>query len=147
MICMNCLHGATSVVNSRPHKKQAQTWRRRHCAHCGVDFTTQEKPVFNATVLVLNERTGVNTPFYQGKIIYSIIRCFAHDEEFGINNAPALSDTIVAALLPLNNKPLSTKAITTACYDTLFRFDKAAAAQYALIHKITTTPKRRRKSA
>ena len=147
MICINCLQPDTSVTNSRPHKKQATTWRRRRCKYCGIDFTTQEKPVLNATTMVIHDKTGKIKPFYYGEIIHSVARSFAHDEEFGVISAPALCETIVATLLPLKNNPLKTSTIAFTCYHTLLRFDKAAAAQYALIYGITPTPKRRRKNA
>lgn len=146
MFCISCGNATTGVTNSRPHKKEPRVWRRRHCTQCGIDFTTQEKPLLNATVHVLHEESGAKEPFYQGKLILSIMRSFAHDESYGIINAPALSETTIAALLPMGNI-VSARTIASTCHVTLLRFDKTAAAQYALAHSIARTPKRRRKSA
>lgn len=146
MLCIQCSSPSTAVTNSRPHKKQPRVWRRRHCLNCGADFTTQEKPALDAKVYVIETKTGQKQPFYQGKIIYAIIRSFAHDEQFGINNALPLSETVITLLLPMG-PVIETSAIAETCYKVLLRFDPSAAAQYALTHGMTTRPVRRRKSA
>lgn len=146
MLCINCHHKDTQVTNSRPHRKEPHVWRRRHCPACGHDFTTQERPVLDTHLYVIHLQSGLKEPFYQGKLLYSIIRSFAYDEQFGIKNALPLSETVITELLPIK-RLLSTQQIARACYNVLQRFDKVAAAQYALAHGITAAPKRRRKKA
>lgn len=146
MLCIQCHSNLTCVTNSRPNKKQARVWRRRHCPTCGADFTTQEKPALGATISVLSSKTGLRQPFYQGRLIYSIMRSFLHDEQFGIDSALPLSDTVIATLLPTSSVINSTE-IAAACYDILLRFDQSAATQYALTHGMLNTPRRRRKNA
>ena len=95
---------------------------------------------------MINSKTGVKQPFYQGELVYSIIRSFAHDEQFGINNALPLSETVITALMPVGDS-IASQTITDTCYQVLLRFDAAAATQYALLHGIIAIPKRRRKGA
>lgn len=146
MICIDCQKPTTQVANSRPNKKYPQVWRRRHCEACGIHFTTQEKPVLDGNSYVLNEKTGEKTLFYQGKIIHSIEKSFAHDEEFGVRNALPLSETVIGTLA-LHSQALSNEIIGNACFNVLSRFDQAAATQYAIAHGIIAPPHRRRKSA
>lgn len=146
MFCISCHNTNTHVANSRPHKKDPKVWRRRHCPACGVDFTTQEKPVLDLKVYVLDRKSGTQQPFSQGKLIHAIMQSFIHDEQLGITSALPLSETVIAKLLPAQGG-ISTAAIAYACYDVLARFDKLAAIQYALRHGIVAAPKRRRKRA
>lgn len=119
-------------------------WRRRHCPRCGKDFTTQEKPVFNVAFTIQNPKTGHNEPFYQGKLIASIARSFAHDEAYGAINALPLSESVIAHLLQ-ETEPLDTRDVSTITHMILQRFDPTAAAQYALVHNIPARTTRRRK--
>ncbi len=146
MFCINCHNTTTGVTNSRPHKKEPKVWRRRRCTRCHADFTTQEKPVLDAAIHVFHAKSGKNELFYQGKLIHSIMRSFAHDEYSGIINALPLSDTVISALLPID-KVIPAKTIASTCYKVISRFDKTAAAQYALIYGVAATPTRGRKSA
>ncbi len=111
---------------------------------CKKTFTTHERPVMDAKLSVLHKKNGQTEPFYQGKIIHSIIRSFAHDEQFGINNALPLSDTIVSLLLPVGQS-MTTAQIATTCHAVLQRFDATAAAHYAFAHNQFMGQKRRRK--
>lgn len=144
MFCIKCHSNTTTVTNTRPNKKEPKVWRRRRCVNCGFDFTTQEKPVLTSTIYVLNKNTGAKTPFYQGVLIRSIAKSFAHDEQYGIINAPPLCETIIAQLEPVGSL-LTTDMITDACHTVLKRFDTTAAAQYALAHKINGSTRRKRK--
>lgn len=147
MFCIKCRHQSTNVTNSRPHKKEPRIWRRRHCPACGEDFTTQEKPVLDARTYVSSAKTGATELFYQGRIVHSIMRSFTHDEEFGIDNALPLSETVTTQLLPVHNNTIPTQVIADTCYEVLERIDRTAAAQYALTHGIIAHQKRRRNSA
>ena len=52
MICINCFHNKTRVINSRKHKKYPQLWRRRFCDNCHGAFTTYEYPSIESTPVV-----------------------------------------------------------------------------------------------
>lgn len=144
MLCIYCHNQTTEVTNSRPHKKEPSVWRRRRCTHCDAYFTTQEKPVFSDSVWVIAAKTGAKSPFYQGKLVASIAKSFAHDEPRGAINALPLSDTIISMLL-FENASVSTAQICALTHTVLKRFDPSAALQYALSHHLEAAPARRRK--
>ena len=78
MICINCFHEKTKIVNSRQNKKYPIVWRRHYCPNCQQSFTTYEQPA-NETLQVTDN--SLKTPFNLGKLIVSIAKSFQHDED------------------------------------------------------------------
>lgn len=143
MFCIKCLHNNTFVTNSRPSKKHPQVWRRRMCPVCKFVFTTDELPR-STDIPVYSDTTGAtNLPFNPGKLLLSITRAFAHDQEKGVRVSWDLLQTVTSELLLDTPRHLTTRAIAAKTHTILDRFDPTAAAQYALSHQLITSLRRR----
>ena len=137
MVCPNCFHVKTSVVNSRPHKKQSSIWRRRLCPKCSYSFTSYESPslIKNKLVHTSNGKTDL---FNLGILIVSIYESFSHDQDKGSRDCYWLADTIMQ-LLQSQVEHLTTDEIAALTHKTLLSYDKIAGLQYAVRHQLLTS--------
>lgn len=141
MICINSIHEATIVTNSRASKNTPVVWRRRKGVNSGVVFTTYERPALseNKPIQLLN---GSTDTFNLGKLILSIARAFTHNKKNAEYDSLWLAQT-VEDKLSMDTEPLTPATIATATYDVLKRFDELAAVQYAARHHLITAVRRR----
>lgn len=70
MECPYCHKENNEVINSRPTKKNTQTWRRRKCLSCGEIFTTQE--IVDLSHLVVIKKSGKPEVFRSIKLFAGI---------------------------------------------------------------------------
>lgn len=141
MFCINCFHTNTSVSNSRPHKKQPVVWRRRTCAHCGITFTTLERPSLAANTPVYTT-TGEQTIFNLGRLIISIAAAFAHNPTQAKEVSLWLAQTVENTLSTQINT-ITPEDIAATTHQTLKRFDELAAVQYGAQHQLISSTRRR----
>lgn len=145
MFCVNCFKPKTQVTNSRGAKKHAAVWRRRHCASCGADFTTYEKPSVAENKSVLST-DGTVTVFNLGKLVISIASSFGHDKKKADYDALWLAQT-VEDILSTQVQSISAEDISAITHHTLHAFDKLAAMQYAAKHQLINPSRKRRTSS
>ena len=145
MICVNCFHGKTKVTNSRPHKKQSGTWRRRQCDSCQTTFTTYEKPALDEAVLVSYTDTSrtISAPFSLSKLTLSIAASFGHDKVAQQLHSLSLAETVEQLLISQVRRP-SADDIAATTHQVLKRFDELAALQYAATHGMVSASRKRR---
>ena len=134
MVCINCFHQKTSVINSRTHKSTVQVWRRRRCAQCKCTFTTYERVSVSDELMVDSLSSGKKTSFDPGKLVYDIIKCFGHSPEKAVQ-ALWLVQTVENELLKSRELTVSTQKIATITYRALSSFDSLAGEQYAVRHR------------
>lgn len=139
MICVNCFHEKTNIVNSRPQKKSPVTWRRHHCLQCGTIFTTYERPSLEDQ-LVLNAN-GSHSPFSIGKLTSSISRAFQHNKHAADFDSYPLALSIQDTLL-INHRNISVDDIAAVTHHIIRNYDKLAAIQYAAQHNLITLRRR-----
>lgn len=133
MVCPYCAQ-ETSVVNSRPQKRTNSIWRRRRCQHCGAVFTSTEHIDLEKS-LVVSSHTRL-TPFLRDNLLLSVHDSLGH-RKTALRDATALTDTIIARLLPLaDNGILLREQIVTITTTTLEHFDTPASVQYAAYHPL-----------
>lgn len=137
MVCPNCFHVKTSVINSRPHKKQSSIWRRRACPKCGYCFTSYESPSLIQNKLVYKNNDSKET-FNLGVLIVSIYESFTHDRDKGGRDCYWLAETVTQALHS-QVEHLTTDEIAALTHKTLLAYDKIAGLQYALRHQMLTS--------
>lgn len=140
MICINCFHDKTNIVNSRGHKKHPSTWRRHRCPQCQTTFTTYEQPTLDGSYVL--GRDGQQRPFNLGKLIISIAHSFQHDTDEGASASLALAQTVQEKLL-IQHREISSEDIMAVTHHTLECYDPVAAMQYAAQHDLITTKRRR----
>lgn len=145
MFCIKCLNPTTQVTNSRPHKKAAGVWRRRHCTKCGQTFTTDERPRIKDTQAVWSPTNGDSLAFNPGLLLISISEAFGHDPIHGKNIAWDLMETVTQILTLKFPDTLSTDDITTVTHQVLERYDRRAGLQYGLQHNLLSQKAIRRK--
>jgi transcriptional repressor NrdR len=132
MVCVHCGQ-KTQVSNSRLQRRANQVWRRRACLNCGAVFTTLESTDYGAAWLVKG-LTGALAPFSRDKLFLSLYASCQH-RPTAITDAGALSDTLIAKLLPqVQGGVVTTQAIAAAAQVALSRFDAAAAVHYQAFH-------------
>ena len=141
MICINCFHAKTTVTNSRPHKSQSGTWRRRKCVQCQQAFTTHERPA--SELLVLSGAGNSDSePFMLAKLCLSIAEALRHDKHYQAAYSLDLAQTVEQQLLVQIKNP-SRDDIAAITHQTLKRFDELAALQYGAKHQLLTSIRRR----
>lgn len=134
MVCIYC-SGPTSVVNSRFQKKLNQIWRRRSCGECGAIFTTEERPLTDNSLLVVDRSRS--EPFSREILFLSLYASLKH-RKTAITDAVAVTDTVWSKLLPqIEGASLQRTDIVQASASVLRRFDKAAAMSYQAFHPIS----------
>ncbi len=146
MICINCFHGKTKVTNSRPHKKNPGTWRRRQCESCRATFTTYEKPALDGTVKVHYPgipKSDAETLFSLSKLTLSIAASFSHDTVARQLSSLPLAETVEQLLISQVRQP-SVDDISATTHHVLKRFDELAALQYAATHGLVSATRKRR---
>jgi transcriptional regulator NrdR family protein len=134
MVCIYC-EGKTRITNSRPQKRLMQTWRRHQCLNCDAIFTTIETVDLTTSLTV---RSGGHLePFSRDKLFLSIHNALGHREN-AVEDASAITATVITKLrTQAQNSLLEIMDIIQSAYETLNRFDKAAAVQYSAYHKLT----------
>lgn len=147
MICVNCFHGKTKVTNSRPHKKNPGTWRRRNCPDCGITFTTYEKPALDDSVTVHypgeGGKKGLSAAFSLSKLTLSVAASFPHDAVTRQLHSLSLAETVEQLLISQVKQP-SVDDIAATTHQVLKRFDELAALQYAAAHGLVEATRSRR---
>ncbi len=141
MFCINCFHKRTSVVNSRPHKKEPSVWRRRTCSACRAVFTTIERPSLKDNRLV-SLPDGATDTFNLGKLVLSIASAFAHDPKKASYDSLWLAET-VEDTLSTEYAIITPDDIAAVTHEVLKRFDELAAVQYAAKHRLIVSVRRR----
>ncbi|WP_078579556.1 transcriptional regulator NrdR [Salipaludibacillus agaradhaerens] len=72
MICPNCQHNGTRVLDSRPSDEGRSIRRRRECDACSYRFTTFER--VEKTPLIVVKKDGNREEFSREKLLRGLIR-------------------------------------------------------------------------
>jgi transcriptional regulator NrdR family protein len=129
MECIYCGH-KTKVTNSRPLKKDHQTWRRRECLSCHATVTSIEGLDLQGS-LRAEKHNGSIEPFERDKLYISIYKAIDHLPNPAIT-ASSLTATVLRHLLQV--KPLDpvipTKEIAKHTASVLRRYNAASSVRY-----------------
>lgn len=142
MFCINCFHIKTSVVNSRPHKKQPTIWRRRQCVKCHTIFTTLERVAITDQREV-HSADNSSHPFNIGRLVISISQAFTHNIHSSKYDSLWLAQTVEATLIAQTRGDLTTDQIGHTTYNVLKKYDELAAVQYAARHRLISSLRKR----
>jgi len=133
MVCVYCGR-QTRVTNSRPQKRQSGTWRRHHCEGCNAIFTSLERVDYSSSLSFKGTGSHI-IPFDRDRLFLSLYEACKHRPD-PIQDAGALSDTIINKLLTGNQSGLITRSVLIATVTAaLQRFDRAACTHYAAYHR------------
>lgn len=134
MVCIYC-GNPTSVVNSRPKKRENSVWRRRYCLVCKAILTTFEQYDLSTSLLV-KKRSGALQSFERDKLLVSIAKAIDHKKNPS-QSASFLTNNVMVLLLknkPIN-KIMSTQDISNMTFLSLKRYDPASAIKYLSFQK------------
>lgn len=129
---MECIYCGkkTKVTNSRPSKKDHQTWRRRECLSCHATVTSVEWFDLHGS-LRAEKRNGTIEPFERDKVFISIYKAIDHLPEPSAT-ASSLAATVLRHIL--RAKPLDpvipTAIIAKQTANVLRRYNAAASVRY-----------------
>jgi transcriptional repressor NrdR len=138
MKCPHCRATKTEVYNSRTTKFGHQTWRRRHCLMCSKNFTTYEAP--DLTFLkVSRTAAGPGRSYSRAELFSSLFEAF-RDIPHKTTVIDAVTDTIEAKILDLEQPHITTRQITHIVLTTLKHFHTAAFLRYLSAHTGLTSP-------
>ena len=137
MVCLYC-GSATSVINSRHQRRDNAIWRRRLCLGCLIVFTSIERAALDTTLRVQHPgHAALLQPFDRDRLFISIYESCRH-RPTAMHDARNLTQQIINRLLgSLETPGLVPRAqLVTISYQTLKKFDKAAASFFAAYHPV-----------
>jgi transcriptional repressor NrdR len=133
MLCVYC-GGDTQVINSRLQKRVNNVWRRRKCPGCGAIFSTTESPDASQALTIRKDKQL--SPFVRDNLFISVYDSLKHRKD-ALNEATALTATIVSNLYPLAEAAVIDRAVVVTITSTILgRYDKVAATHYAAFHPL-----------
>lgn len=125
MICINCGHNKTAVVNSRPHKTTPKVWRRRSCPKCLTIVTTYERIDIADQILIEDQ------PYSVAKLTVKLCD-YLPKTPSQADEALALAQTIGESLLLDKLPNVGRKALTKRIWETLTRYNRKAGTKYGI---------------
>lgn len=128
MKCPHCRSDATEVFNSRSTKFGNQIWRRRRCTTCNHTFTTYEAP--DLTYIKIAKRHSKKLESYSKAKLFSSIYGAFSDIKAKASTIDAVTDTVEAKLLDMEQAEISTEEIATIVLQTLKHFNTTAFVRY-----------------
>jgi transcriptional repressor NrdR len=125
---------ATEVYNSRSTKFDNQIWRRRRCSRCHKTFTTYE----STDLSFLKVRSANRSLHYSKPVLYASISA-AFPSRTRESVVDAITSTVEAKLLDLQQAELSATDISKCVLTTLKAYDQAAFLRYLADHAELTS--------
>jgi transcriptional repressor NrdR len=144
MICINCLHGKTEIINSRSRNSGLSVWRRHRCPTCEYVYTTEETIPLDSAYKVTSSLDGSSTPFSITKLILGLaepLQAASGNAADAYWLAQTVQQRIVTAIRPAQK--LTSDDVAQHCWATLHKYNQLAGSIYARRHGIQE-PKRGR---
>ena len=126
MNCPRC-ESPTSILETRKAGGGSALRRRRECSSCGHRFTTYERAVPEALVVV--KRDGHRQPFDREKLLGALVRA-SHKRDVDPRKLEAVAERIERQVRDSGGE-LSAARIGELCLDGLERIDRGAYLQFA----------------
>lgn len=134
MKCPYC-NEATKVTNSRSHNNNHAVWRRRKCKSCDSIWSTDENYSLNTTHRVIYSDMTHFKAFSRDILYVSILDSLAHRKD-RIEEAGAITDTIISKVLSLKSSNINIEQLKSIATDTLKSFDVVAASVYKATNSV-----------
>ncbi|HIW88450.1 transcriptional regulator NrdR [Ligilactobacillus pabuli] len=132
MMCPQCHHNSSRVVDSRPADNGHAIRRRRECENCGYRFTTFER--VEATPLLVIKKNGTREEFDREKILRGIMRS-AEKRPVGMDKITSIVDNIESKVRALGGTEVSTQLIGKYVMDELVNVDDVAYIRFASVYR------------
>lgn len=135
MICINCLHQKTSVINSRVRANGLSVWRRRKCAKCQYASTSEETISISGIYTV--ETPQGSKKFEVVTLLLSVrdaLQAASADTEAALPLTQTIEEHLIQQHRP--SQPLQSKAIAETALAIIRRYSALAGSIYAAKHGI-----------
>lgn len=132
MICPNCSHDGTSVLDSREVEGDRVVRRRRSCPQCQSRFTTYER--VEVVNLMVAKRNGEVQPYDRSKLEHGIWISLAKRGKTK-DVVQKLLDRLEEKWGSTPNKEISTDQIGEDVLEKLKDIDEVAYIRFASVHK------------
>ncbi len=126
MNCPRC-DSATSILETRKAEGGSALRRRRECSSCGHRFTTYERAVPEALVVI--KRDGHRQPFDRDKLLGALIRA-SHKRDVDPRRLEEVANRIEHEARDSGGE-LTAARIGELCLDGLEKIDRGAYLQFA----------------
>lgn len=132
VICPNCNHDGTRVIDSRPGDDGKNVRRRRECPNCDFRFTTFERMVETAINVV--KRDGSSEEFNRDKLLRGIIRA-CEKRPISREEMEQVVFNVEQTIRKEGNKEISSKAVGDLVMANLLQVDEVAYIRFASVYK------------
>ena len=130
MICPDCKHGETRVIDSREDEQAIR--RRRECLACQFRFTTFERVEVLNLLVIKRDRT--RQPFSKEKLLAGI-QIAGEKRPAVIERAGAIADAIERDLYAECKGEVSSHQIGTMVLEHLKKIDPVAYIRFASVYR------------
>jgi len=133
MICPHCHDNeneGTKVIDTT-HDARGGIRRRRECKHCGQRFSTYERPILTAPLIVKED--GSREAFDREKLLRSI-RLAVVKRPVSAADIERLAGEIESALVEQGKEEVSSKMVGDTVINGLKELDQIAYIRFALVY-------------
>jgi len=132
MRCPFCRHRGNRVVDSRMSGDGATIRRRRVCSSCKRRFTTQERVVESAPMVV--KKDGRREPYDRAKVIAGLKRA-CEKRPVSMETVEAIADRVEAAVADRGEREVPASIIGTTVMTALHEIDQVAYVRFASVYR------------
>ncbi|MGD2103871.1 MAG: transcriptional regulator NrdR [Anaerolineae bacterium] len=129
MRCPYCASDKTRVVDTA--RKEHSIRRRRECKDCGRRFSTMERAILTAPLVV--KRDGRREPFEREKVL-SGLRVACARRPVSAGDLERVADRVESYVRELGKTEVSTRAIGDVVIEELKSLDPVSYIRYAIIY-------------
>lgn len=132
MKCPFCQHGETRVVDSRPVEEGAALRRRRNCEGCGARFTTYERALSSALVIV--KKDGRREEFSLPKLRGGLAKA-CNKRPVATEDIARATEEIEAQLRRDGTLEVTSERVGELVMERLFVLDQVAYVRFASVYQ------------
>lgn len=132
LLCPNCGHKESKVIDSRSFEDGSSIKRRRECLSCGTRFTTYERR--EEVPVMIEKRDGSIEPFDRSKLLRSLLTATAK-RDISLASLQNLVESLESDLRYQYKGPIPSRALGDQVLIRLRNMDKVAYVRFASVYK------------
>lgn len=130
MRCQYCKNDRTRVIDTT-HDSRGGIRRRRECEQCGQRFSTYERPIMTAPMLV--KQDGTREEFDREKLLHGV-RIACAKRPVSVADIERLVGEVEASLQAMGRKEISSRVVGDKVILGLKELDQIAYIRYAIVY-------------
>mgnify|MGYP002626321748 CR=1 FL=1 len=132
LLCANCGHKESKVIDSRSFEDGSSIKRRRECLSCGYRFTTYERR--EEIPVMIEKKDGSIEPFDRSKLLRSLLTATAK-RDIPLSSLQELVESLENDLRYQYKAPIPSKVLGDQVLIRLRSMDKVAYVRFASVYK------------